>query len=195
MEAGRLEPAALPGVGGVIHPYKGVLPVIDPGAFVAPGAHIIGNVTIGKDSSVWFNAVVRGDINTITIGDRSNIQDNCVLHVINDEYPLTIGSDVTVGHGAILHACAIGDGCLVGMGALVIDGAVVGRNSLIAAGSLVKMRQVIPEGVLAAGSPAKVLRPLTGQEIDAMRQTALNYVGYTKGYAFRQAGAGDPANG
>jgi carbonic anhydrase/acetyltransferase-like protein (isoleucine patch superfamily) len=179
----------------VLHSYKGVFPSIDPGAFIAPGSHIIGNVTIGRDSSVWFNAVVRGDINSITIGDGTNIQDNCVLHVINDEYPLMIGSGVTVGHGAVLHACAVGDGCLIGMGALVIDGAVVGNNSLVAAGSLVKMRQVIPEGVLAAGSPAKVVRPLTPGEIAAMRQTALNYVEYTKGYAFTQAGPGDPANG
>jgi carbonic anhydrase/acetyltransferase-like protein (isoleucine patch superfamily) len=180
---------------GMLHSYKGVLPTIDPSAFIAPGAHIVGNVTIGRESSVWFNAVIRGDINSISIGDRSNVQDNCVLHVINNEYPLTIGSGVTVGHGAILHACAIGDGCLIGMGALVIDGAVVGNNSLVAAGSLVKMRQVIPEGVLAAGSPAKIIRPLSPEEIAAMRQTALNYVGYTKGYALGPAVAVNPANG
>lgn len=172
----------------MIHPYKGALPSIHPSVFVAEGAQVIGNVTIGRDSSVWFNAVIRGDINTITIGEETNIQDNCVLHVINDEYPLVIGSGVTVGHGAILHACAIGDGCLIGMGALVIDGATVGRNSLIAAGSLVKMRDAIPEGVLAAGTPAKVVRALTGDEIAAMRRTALNYVEYTRGYGPQPGG-------
>ena len=195
MDARRVEPPRPPVARIVIHPYKGVYPTIDPTAFIAPGSHVIGNVTIGREAGIWFGAVVRGDINTITIGDRTNIQDNCVLHVINDEFPLTIGSDVTVGHGAILHACTIGDGSLVGMGALVIDGAVVGRDSLVAAGSLVKMRQVIPDGVLAAGSPAKVVRPLSPEEIAGMRRTALDYVRYAKGYAIGPAGPRDRANG
>jgi carbonic anhydrase/acetyltransferase-like protein (isoleucine patch superfamily) len=166
----------------LIRAYRGVLPTVHPSVFLAPGSEVIGNVTIGRDSSVWFNAVIRGDIHSITIGERTNIQDGCVVHVTRDRYGVTIGSDVTVGHGAIVHACTVGDGCLIGMGAVVLDGAVIGRNTLIAAGSLVKMRDAVPEGVLAAGYPAKVVRSLTGEEIAEIRQTALNYVGDARSY-------------
>ena len=167
----------------MIHPYLGVLPTIDPSVFLAGGSQVIGNVTIGKDSGIWFNAVVRGDVNVVTIGERTNIQDGCILHVDHKQYPLTVGSDVTVGHGAILHACTISDECLIGMGAIVLDGAVVGKNSLVAAGSLVKMRDVIPEGVLVVGSPAKVVRALTAGEVATIRQSALNYIAYARAYA------------
>ncbi len=166
----------------MIHAYRGVLPVIDPSVFLAAGSEVIGNVTIGRDSGVWFNAVVRGDVNVVTIGERTNIQDGCILHVDHAKYPLAIGSDVTVGHGAVLHACTVSDECLIGMGAIVLDGAVVGKNALVAAGSLVKMRDVIPEGVLVAGSPARVVRALTPGEIATIRQSALNYVAYARAY-------------
>lgn len=166
----------------LIQAYRGVMPVIDPSVFRAAGSVVIGNVTIGRDSGIWFNAVVRGDVNTIVIGERTNIQDGCILHVDHARYGLTIGSDVTVGHGAILHACTVGDETLIGMGAIVLDGAVVGKNCLIAAGSRVKMRDVIPDGVLAAGSPANVVRPLTPSEIEGLRQSAINYVQYARAY-------------
>jgi carbonic anhydrase/acetyltransferase-like protein (isoleucine patch superfamily) len=178
-----MEPAGAPeGPRGVIRAWRGALPAVDPTVFVAPGAEIIGNVSIGRDSSVWFNSVVRGDINSITIGERTNIQDGCILHVAHERYALSVGSDVTVGHGVILHACTIGDACLVGMGAIVLDGAVVGKHSLVAAGSLVKMHDVVPEGVLVAGSPARVVRPLTREEIATIRETALNYIDYARSY-------------
>lgn len=186
MDEARLDTATpRPGRGTVIQTYGGIAPTIDPSVFLAEGSVVIGNVTIGRDSSVWFNVVVRGDVNTISIGERTNIQDGCVLHVDHERYGLTIGSDVTVGHGAIVHACTVGDGSLVGMGAIVLDGAVVGKECLVAAGSLVKMRDTIPDGVLVAGSPAKVVRPLSPEEIAGLRRSALNYVAYSRSYLRR----------
>lgn len=183
MDEARLDsPPPRPGRGTVIQAYGGITPTIDPSVFLAAGSVVVGNVTIGRDSSVWFNTVVRGDLNPISIGERTNIQDGCVLHVDHERYGLTIGSEVTVGHGAIVHACTVGDGSLVGMGAIVLDGAVVGKGCLVAAGSLVKMRDVIPDGVLAAGSPARVVRPLSPEEIAGLRRTALNYVDYSRSY-------------
>lgn len=166
----------------VIRPYRGKYPEVDPSVYLADSAVVIGDVVIGRDSSIWFHTVVRGDINFIRIGERTNIQDGCVLHVAHEAHALVIGSDVTVGHGAIVHACTVRDGCLVGMGAIILDGAVIGENSLVAAGSLVKMNDVIPAGVLAAGSPARVVRPLTADEIGSLKDTAAGYVEYAKNY-------------
>ena len=162
--------------------YKGISPRIHPSVFIAEGAQIIGDVEIGAGSSVWFNAVIRGDVHYIRIGERTNIQDNCVLHVTHDTYPLIIGSDVTVGHGAVLHAATIKDRCLVGMGAKVLDGATVGPYALVAAGSLVLEHFEVPEGVLVAGVPARVKRVLTDEEREQIVQSAQNYVGYVKTY-------------
>lgn len=164
------------------HAVRGVAPKIDPSAFIVESAQIIGDVAIGKQSSVWFNAVIRADVNYIRIGDRSNIQDGCLLHVRHEQYPLIVGSDVTVGHGAILHACAIEDCCLIGMGAVVLDNAKIGRYSLVAAGAVVKEHTVIPEGVLVAGVPANVVRPLEDEEKRALEQSAKNYLDYIKLY-------------
>jgi carbonic anhydrase/acetyltransferase-like protein (isoleucine patch superfamily) len=166
----------------LIHAYRGKVPTLGKRVFIVDSTEIIGDVTIGDDSSVWFNTVVRGDINVIRIGARTNIQDGCILHVVHDTHALTIGSGVTVGHGVILHGCTVGDGCLIGMGAIVLDGAKVGDGSLVAAGSLVKMNDEIPPGVLAAGSPAKVVRPLTDEETASLEQTALNYMAYVRNY-------------
>jgi gamma-carbonic anhydrase len=165
-----------------LHRYQGIDPVIDPSVFIAEGAHIIGDVTIGRDSSIWYNAVVRGDVNYIRIGDRTNIQDNAVLHVTHKKFPLIVGSDVTVGHGAVLHAAVICDFCLVGMNATILDDAKIGPYALIAAGAVVLGGTVIPEGMLAGGIPARVLRPLTDEEKQGLRQSALNYVGYVAEY-------------
>jgi gamma-carbonic anhydrase len=162
--------------------YKGITPKIHPSVFVAEGAQIIGDVEIGAGSSVWFNAVIRGDVNYIRIGERTNIQDNCVLHVTHDTYPLIIGSDVTVGHSAILHAATIKDCCLIGMGAKVLDNAKVGPYALVAAGSLVLENVEVPEGSLVAGVPARVKRMLTEEERKQLVQSAQNYVGYVKTY-------------
>ena len=163
-------------------PYRGILPKLDPSVFVADGARIIGDVEIGEQSSVWFNAVVRGDVDVIRIGARTNIQDGAVLHVTHDRFPLMIGSDVTVGHGAILHGCRIGNGCLIGMGAIVLDNAKVAGGSMIAAGSLVREGAEVPEGVLVAGVPAVVKRPLTQEEREMILQSAKNYMHYVATY-------------
>jgi len=166
----------------MIIPYRGIKPRIDPSVFIAEGAQIIGDVEIGRDSSVWFNTVIRGDVHYIRIGERTNIQDNCVLHVTHDTYPLVIGSDVTVGHGAILHAATIKERCLIGMGAKVLDNATVGPYALVAAGALVLENFEVPEGALVAGVPARFKRMLTEEEREQIVQSAQNYVGYVKTY-------------
>jgi carbonic anhydrase/acetyltransferase-like protein (isoleucine patch superfamily) len=149
-------------------------PVVAEGAFIARSAALIGAVTLGKHSSAWFNAVLRADINRITIGDFSNLQDNVVVHVA-DDFDCRVGSYCTVGHSALLHGCVIGDQTLVGMGAAVLDGAVVGSCCLIGANALVTQGMQIPDGSLVVGSPAKVKRPLTPQEIAVLKSHAEKY--------------------
>ena len=150
-----------------ILPYRGVWPRLHESVFVAEGARIIGDVEIGADSSVWFNAVVRGDVCPIRIGERTNVQDNVTLHVTHDTGPLNIGSRVTIGHNAVLHGCTVEDDCLIGIGAIVGNGAVIGTQSLIAPGAVVPQRMVIPPRSMVAGVPAKVRRELTAEEIEA----------------------------
>lgn len=149
--------------------------------FVAPGCHIIGEVSIDKASSVWFGTVIRGDVNSITIGKKTNIQDNCTLHV-GDFNKIEIGDRVTIGHNAIIHGCTIKDNVLIGMGAIVLNGAVIGKNSIIGAGALVPENRVIPEGVLVVGVPCKVIRALTDEEIKRIGKSADNYVDLAKKY-------------
>lgn len=152
---------------------------IDNDAVIARGAVVLGDVTMEKDSSVWYNAVVRGDLQPIRIGEGSNIQDNAVLHV-DESCPLTIGKQVTVGHGAILHGCTIEDQALIGMGAIVMNGAVIGKGSIIAAGALVTQNTVIPEKSLVMGNPAKIRRGVTTEEIQANIRNAENYIRESK---------------
>ena len=154
-------------------------PEIDAQAVVATGAVVLGDVTIKKDVSIWYNAVVRGDSSKIQIGEGTNIQDLCVLHV-DENCPLNIGRNVTVGHGVILHGCTIGDGALIGMGAIILNGAVVGKNSMVAAGALVTSNTVIPDGALYMGNPAKFRRMLSDEEIAAHRENAKHYVKESK---------------
>lgn len=142
--------------------------------YIAEGAKIIGDVTIGEDSSVWYNAVIRGDSNSIVIGENSNVQDNAVLHT-SHSHALTIGDNVTIGHGAIVHGCAIGNNVLVGMGAIVLDGAVIEDNCIIGAGALVTQNKVMPEGSLVLGNPAKVVREITEEEKKAILENADDY--------------------
>lgn len=149
-------------------------PDIHPSAFVAPGAVVRGEVHLAENSSVFYNAVLRGDRAPISIGEGTNIQDNCVLHVEYD-LPVTVGKNVTVGHGAILHGCTVGDETLIGMGAIVLNGAQIGKSCLIGAGALVTQNAVIPDGCMAVGSPARVKRPLTPEEMDGLRQSAADY--------------------
>ncbi len=150
-------------------------PDIHPSAFIAPGAQIMGDVTLGENASVWYGCVLRGDINRIVVGPGSNIQDNTVVHLA-DDFGVEIGAFVTVGHRAIIHACNIGDEVLVGMGAIVMDGVEVGARSIIGAGALVTMHQKIPPGSLVLGSPAKVIRALTAPEQAELRGLAEKYV-------------------
>lgn len=183
MGSSGLEGATIPGEAGtMILGYQGISPRIHDSVFLAHGAVVIGNVEIGARSSVWFNAVVRGDVNTVRIGEETNIQDNAVLHVTSKTHPLRIGSRVTIGHGAIVHGATVEDACLIGMGARVLDGAVIGPMSLVAAGALVLEGFEVPEGMLVAGLPARVKRPLTEAERKNLLQSAQNYLEYANSY-------------
>jgi carbonic anhydrase/acetyltransferase-like protein (isoleucine patch superfamily) len=155
--------------------YLDQSPQIDASAYVASGAVVIGAVTLAKNSSVWHNAVLRGDINSIEIGEGSNVQDGSVVHLA-DDFGVKIGTYVTIGHMAMIHACTIGDECLVGMHATILDGAVIGAQSIIGAGALVTKGTAIPEGSLVLGSPAKVIRTLTDTERAGLKAMAEKYV-------------------
>ena len=152
-----------------------IAPSVHPSAFVAEDARVIGRVTLAADSSVWFGAVLRGDTDPITVGEGANIQDGSVLHA-DIGVPLTVGARVTVGHQVILHGCTVGDGSLIGIGAVVLNGARIGRHCLVGARALVTEGKTFPDGVLILGSPAKVVRELTEQEIEALRQSAAHYI-------------------
>lgn len=148
---------------------------IDKTVFIADGARVLGDVEIGKNSSVWFNAVIRGDSNKIRIGNRSNIQDNAVIHTSKD-FGVRIGDNVTIGHGAIVHGCTVKSNVMIGMGAIVLNGAVIEENCIIGAGALVTQGKVIPAGSLVFGNPAKVVRSLTDSEISSITDNAASYV-------------------
>ncbi|MBM3835086.1 MAG: gamma carbonic anhydrase family protein [Verrucomicrobia bacterium] len=150
-------------------------PVIGQSVYIARGAVVLGDVTLGDHSSVWYNAVIRGDINRIVVGHHSNIQDNAVLHLA-DEFPCLVGNFVTVGHSAIVHACTVGDECLIGMGATVLDGAEIGDQSIIGANALVTQGTQVPPGSLVLGTPAKVVRQLTTEERQSIKTWAEKYV-------------------
>jgi carbonic anhydrase/acetyltransferase-like protein (isoleucine patch superfamily) len=156
-------------------------PRIGPSVFVAPGATVIGDVTLGAESSVWYGAVLRGDINRIVIGPRSNIQDNAVVH-LSDDYPAVVGELVTIGHSAIVHACTIGDEVLIGMGAIILDGVEIGARSIIGANALISVGKKIPPGSLVYGSPARVVSQLSAEEQHSIKRWALKYVENAKIY-------------
>ena len=159
----------------MIQPYRNHLPRVAAAARVAENAVLAGDVTVEAGASIWYGAVLRGDEAPIRVGEGSNIQDNAVLHC-DEGFPLTVGSRVTVGHGAILHGCTVEDGCLIGMGAVLLNGCVIGRGSLVAAGALVTQNTVIPPGSLAVGSPARVKRPLRPGEAEDLPRDAEKYV-------------------
>jgi len=166
----------------MLKPYKGILPIIDSSAFIEESAQIIGDVAIGKDSSVWFNTTIRGDVNYIRIGDRTNIQDNSMIHVTRLTHPTVLEDDITVGHSVTLHGCTIRSRVLLGMGSIVLDGAEVEPDTIIAAGALVAEGVKIPSGTLAIGIPAKPKRDLTKNEIAHLLTSANNYIGYKNNY-------------
>lgn len=166
----------------LILPYNGQFPTVHPSATILPGSVVIGDVVIGEQASVWFNCVVRGDVHSIHIGARTNVQDLSMLHVTNDKFKLEIGDEVTIGHRAIVHGCTVRSRVLIGMGAVLLDGCLVDSHSIVAAGAVVREGQHVPAGVLVAGVPARIVRTLTEQEQEAIVQTAWRYVEYAQHY-------------
>lgn len=167
----------------IILPYLGITPTIHEEAYIAPTSAIIGDVTIGKGSTIWFQCAIRGDVEPITIGEYSNIQDGTIIHVTRNGYPTHIGSYVTVGHQALLHACILEDESFVGMGATVMDGAVIEKGAMVAAGALVTPGKRVKTGELWAGRPAKLFRQMTKKEHDFIHESAQNY--YKHGVEYR----------
>jgi len=160
----------------IVKPFKGISPKIDPTAFIAEGAVVIGDVEVGAGASIWYGCVVRGDVNHIRIGANTNIQDGTVIHVSRVDHPTIIADRVTVGHGAMIHGCTIETGSLIGIGAIILDGAVIGSESLIAAGSLITPGTVIPPRSMVMGSPGKVKRTLSDDEVAHIQTFWRNYV-------------------
>ena len=158
-----------------IYELDGIAPRIDGSAWVADSAQVMGNVELAEGASIWFGAIVRGDTEEIRVGRNSNVQDGSVLHT-DHEKPLTIGDDVTVGHKVMLHGCTIGDGSLIGIGAVVLNGAKIGKGCLVGAGSLVTEGKEFPDGSMIVGSPARVVKQLTPEQLDKLRLSALHYV-------------------
>ena len=165
-----------------IRPYQGKLPKIAASAYIDPACVIIGDVVIGEDSSVWPLCVIRGDVNYIRIGARTNIQDGSIIHVMKDEYPTLLADDITIGHAVTLHGCTIESRCLIGMRATILNGAVIGKGSIVAAGALVLERTVIPPASLVVGAPAKIKRTLTPIDQAAIDRYAERYVSYKNIY-------------
>ena len=166
----------------MIRPFRGQHPQIHPTAFIEASAQVIGDVVIGEESSVWFNAVVRGDVFHIRIGDRTNIQDGTVVHVTNGTHATILEDEVTVGHNVTLHGCYIERGCLIGMGSIVMDDARIGARSIVAAGALVAPGTIVPPRSLVIGVPAKVKRALTDEEVAGLEVYWRNYIEYTRAY-------------
>ena len=166
----------------MIIPFDNKSPLVHPTAFVAENAMVIGDVEIGKDSSVWFNSVIRGDVNYIRIGDRTNIQDHTIIHVNTGAHPTILEDEITVGHRVTLHGCYVESGCLVGIGSIILDGVRIGRQSLIAAGSLVTPNTQIPPHSLVMGAPARIKRELTGDEIANISRNWQSYVDLKRSY-------------
>jgi carbonic anhydrase/acetyltransferase-like protein (isoleucine patch superfamily) len=166
----------------MLRPYRGVRPTVHSTVFIDDSAQVIGDVEIAEESSVWMNVVIRGDVNTIRVGRRSNIQDGTVVHVMRGTHPTRVGDNVTVGHAALLHGCTIEDRCLIGMGAILLNGSHIGTDSIIAAGTLVTERTTIPPRSLVMGSPGKVKRALTDAEVESIQGYADRYVGYRLEY-------------
>jgi len=169
----------------MLRAFKSAYPQVDSSAFVDDSAQVIGDVVIGAESSVWMNAVIRGDVNSIRIGRQTSIQDGTVVHVNHTpSHPTVVGDQVTVGHGVVLHGCVVEDRCLIGMGAILLNGCRIGSESIVAAGTLVPERVTIPPRSLVMGSPARVKRPLTDDEVAAIVKSAESYVRYRLEYLF-----------
>ena len=170
----------------MIREFNNVRPRIHETALVTEDAIVIGDVEIGSEASVWFGSIIRGDVNYIRIGDRTNIQDACVIHVSSNDHATILEDEITVGHRVTLHGCYVETGCLIGIGSVILDGARIGRNSLVAAGSLVTPGTVIPPESLVMGAPAKVKRPLTPEELEKLSRSWKNYVELSRLYHSEQ---------
>ena len=168
--------------GAHIGSFQGRWPSVGEGAWIAPGASVVGDVTLGVDVSIWYAAVLRGDVERISVGDRSNVQDGAVLHVTKGRYACEVGAEVTVGHRAVVHGCRVGDGALIGIGAIVLDGARVGEEALVAAGSVVTPESEVAARTLVVGAPARPVRELTVDELAVQRQRTLEYVETARGH-------------
>lgn len=166
----------------MLRPYRGVMPKIAASAYIDPSAQVIGDVVIGERSSVWPNTTVRGDVNYIRIGDESNVQDNCCLHVQRDEWPLILGNRVSIAHSVTVHGCVVEDDCLIGIGSIVLNGARIGSGSIIAAGALVTEGMQVPPGSVVMGMPGKIRRAATDEDRALIRKHAENYVRYRQTY-------------
>jgi carbonic anhydrase/acetyltransferase-like protein (isoleucine patch superfamily) len=171
----------------LVYAFDGKAPKLARGAWLAPNATVIGDVELDEDASVWFGAVVRGDIGPIRIGARTNVQDLACLHLTGGLSVTTVGCDVTIGHGAILHGCRVGDGCLIGMGSVLLDNCVIGEGSFVAARSLVTPNKIIPPGSFVVGAPARVLRKVTADEARYGPEGAAHYVEAARKYRELQA--------
>jgi carbonic anhydrase/acetyltransferase-like protein (isoleucine patch superfamily) len=167
----------------LVRPFAGKSPRLHESVFAVEGAVVIGDVEIGAESSLWFGAIVRGDVNAIRIGARTNVQDYAIVHVTGGTHPTTVGDEVTLGHRVTLHGCTVKDRCLVGIGAIVMDGAVVGEEAIVGAGALVPPGMVVPPRTLAVGAPAKVKRALAPDELDHLHRSAARYVANARQYA------------
>jgi gamma-carbonic anhydrase len=166
----------------MIRTFQGIKPTVPLSCFIEETGVVIGDVVMGEHCSIWFHAVVRGDVHSIRIGDRTNVQDLCILHVTNDTHSLVIGNEVTIGHGVILHGCTINDRVLIGMGAIVMDGAVIGEDSVVGAGALVVEGMIVPPKSLILGSPGRVRRAVSEAELAWIKESAENYVKYAGQY-------------
>ena len=167
----------------MLRPFRSISPTVDPTAYIDSSAQVIGDVHIGAESSVWMNVVIRGDVNSIRVGARTNIQDLTLVHVMRETHPTVIGDDVTVGHSAVVHGSTIENRCLIGMGAILLNGCRIGSGSIVAAGALVTEGMVVPPGSMVMGTPARIKRPLTAEEDASIQWYANNYVGYRLNYA------------
>jgi carbonic anhydrase/acetyltransferase-like protein (isoleucine patch superfamily) len=165
-----------------IFPYNEIYPKISKDSFIAPGAKIIGDVTIGSKCGIWFNNVIRGDVAYVHIGDRTNVQDGTVIHVTRNGHPTIIGSGVTIGHKALLHACKLEDSCFIGMGATIMDDVIVETGAMVAAGSLITPKKIVKKGEIWAGNPGKFFRNLTQKETDFIKISENNYVKHVEEY-------------
>jgi carbonic anhydrase/acetyltransferase-like protein (isoleucine patch superfamily) len=163
-----------------LYSHRGVRPVLGRDVFVAPNATVIGDVHLGDESSVWFGAVIRGDVFPIRFGARTNVQDNSVVHVTGGRAATTVGDDVTLGHLVLLHGCTVGNRCLIGMGSILLDGAEIGDDCLVAAGSLVPPRMKVPPRSMVVGRPAKRVRELTDADLAMIQEGSVLYAGYAK---------------